>query len=101
MAAATKADNASQTLNTMIKNLLSGLEPLQKGFVGAAGASFQSVQIRINDDLNNMTQALRDVSEGIRSAGSDFSATDDQAQQDVTNAAQGAGDIMNRLRGNG
>jgi ESAT-6 family protein len=95
------ADNAEATagdLNQMLGQLLQGLDGMHGGFVGAAGTTFQSVKGNIEADMRSMTKALGEVAEGIRSAGRDFSAADSQAQEDVSKAAQGSGDIMNRLR---
>jgi WXG100 family type VII secretion target len=97
--AATKADDAGGQLAKMISGLLDNLAPMESGFVGAAGMSFQQVKASVNADLVTITDALNEVAEGIRTAGRDFDVSDDEARQEVTKAAADAGNIVNRLRG--
>ena len=99
MNAAGKAEDAAGQISKMMFVLLDNLEPMKQDFVGAAGDTFDSVKAAVNGDLVQITDALNDVAEGIRSAGRDFDAADAQAQQEVAQAAADAGDIVNRLRG--
>jgi uncharacterized protein YukE len=99
MAAAKKADDAGGQLSQMMSALIMNLEPMRQGFVGMAGGSFQTVKDNIHADLIEITKALDEVAEGIRSAGRDFDVSDSEAQNEVAKAAQDAGSIVGRLRG--
>jgi WXG100 family type VII secretion target len=99
--AATKADDAGGQLAQMLNALLDNLAPMETGFVGAAGMTFQQVKANVNADLVTITDALNEVAEGIRTAGRDFDVSDDVAHQEVTKAAADAGEIVSRLRGAG
>jgi WXG100 family type VII secretion target len=99
--AAAKADDAGGQLAQMLSGLLDNLAPMETGFVGAAGITFQQVKANVNADLVTITDALNEVAEGIRTAGRDFDVADDTAHQEVTKAAADAGEIVSRLRGAG
>jgi WXG100 family type VII secretion target len=98
-AAAKKAEEAGGQISQMMYVLLDELEPMQTGLVGAAGTQFGKVKADINLDLINITDALNEVAEGVRTAGRDFDVADDEAHQEVTKAAADAGSIVSRLRG--
>jgi WXG100 family type VII secretion target len=99
LAASKKADDAGGQIAQMMHALLENLRPMQQGFVGAAGLTFQKVQADVNNDLIIITDALHEVAEGVRTAGRDFDVADTEAQADVTKAAQDAGSIVTHLRG--
>jgi ESAT-6 family protein len=99
MAAAKKAEDGGGQIATMLNTLLLRLEPMQAGFVGQAGGTFQKVKADINADLVIIIDALNEVASGIRSAGQDFDVADSDAQAEVSKAAQDAGSIVGRLRG--
>jgi WXG100 family type VII secretion target len=101
MAAANKADAAGGQIAQMLSALMDNLAPMQQGFVGGGGMTFQKVQADINSDLVTITDALNDVAEGIRTSGRDFDAADSEAQQEVAKAAQDAGNIVSRLKAGG
>lgn len=100
LAGAKKADDAGAQLTHMLNTLLNNLEPMHRGLVGAAGLSFQKVKADIHVDLVNITDALNEVAEGIRTAGRDFDVADEEARQEVARAgAEAGGAITGRLRG--
>jgi ESAT-6 family protein len=99
LASSRKADDAGGQIVQMISALLQNLEPMTQGFIGTAGDTFQKVKADIHKDLVDITDALNEVAEGVRSAGRDFDVSDSEAQAEVTKAAQDAGSIVSRLRG--
>ena len=101
LAGAGKAEAAAGQIAQMISALMQNLAPMQQGFVGQGGLSFQKVQSDVNADLVTITDALNEVASGIRSSGRDYDVSDEEARQEVTKAAADAGDIISRLRGGG
>ncbi|WP_213454931.1 WXG100 family type VII secretion target [Rhizomonospora bruguierae] len=99
LAAAGKAENGGQSIAQMLSALIQNLEPMQQGFVGQGGLRFQQVKESVNADLIAITDALNEVAQGIRTAGQDYSVADQESEQEVTKAAEDAGNIINRLRG--
>lgn len=82
--AAGKADDVAAEITGNLKTLLAGLAPLESGFKGGAGSTFQQVQLSIEQNLVKITDALLEVAEGVRTSGADFDVQDSEAQSLVS-----------------
>lgn len=78
--AAGKAEGVAAEITGNLKTLLTGLAPLESGFKGAAGSTYQQVQLSIEQNLVKIVDALNEVAEGVRTAGADFDVQDSDAQ---------------------
>ncbi|MEV0650255.1 WXG100 family type VII secretion target [Phytomonospora sp. NPDC050363] len=94
--AASKADSVAVEITGNLNTLLQGLAPLESGFQGGAGTSFQQVQQSIRLNLIKITDALKEVAEGVRTAGGDFDVQDSEATSLVNKTMENT-DVIDRL----
>lgn len=87
--AATKVDDVNNEVRGKLSNLASAVEAVQAHWQGSAAATFQSLMARWHEDAQKLSQALNEISEQIRSAGTAYSAQDEAAQQGVAQAGSG------------
>ncbi|MGA8112386.1 MAG: WXG100 family type VII secretion target [Actinocatenispora sp.] len=93
-AAATKADDSGGQISGSMARLMRELEALPGGFQGEAAQMFQQAKNEMHRNLVEITDALNDMAEGIRTAGRDFDASDQESAQEVNRA------VADALRGN-
>lgn len=94
--AANKADDVAAEITGNLTTLLAGLAPLESGFRGGAGTTFQGVQESIRLNLVKITDALLEVAEGVRTSGAEFDVQDSEAQNLVAKTVEDTS-IVDRL----
>ena len=76
---ADKFDQANQSMQAMLKNLLGELEGLRTQWQGAGGHSFEQVKIAWSEDQAALQQALAETAQAIRTSGQQYTVTDTTA----------------------
>ena len=76
---ADKFDQANQSMQAMLKNLLGELEGLRTQWQGAGGHSFEQVKIAWSEDQASLQQALAETAQAIRTSGQQYMVTDTTA----------------------
>ena len=93
LAGAKDADQTAENITASLARLMGQLDELPGGFKGAAATVFEQAKLTMQDRLNNITDALHSVSNGIRSSSHQFEAADIEAEREVSN-------ILSALGGN-
>ncbi|MDG4795339.1 WXG100 family type VII secretion target [Micromonospora sp. WMMD1082] len=76
---AAKFEQTDQSLQSMLSGLLAQLEVLQQAWRGAGGRSFEQVKQQWAQDQASLQQALRETAGAIRTAGTQYDASDTEA----------------------
>lgn len=76
---AAKVEQVNDSLQSMLRGLMSELEVLQSAWVGRGGQSFTQVKQQWAQDQAAMQQALAETATAIRSSGVSYDATDSEA----------------------
>lgn len=76
---AAKFDDVHQSLKTTLTTLMRDVEAVQPDFQGRGGTSFQVVTRTWAEDQERLLRALAETANAIRTAGRDYTATDDAA----------------------
>jgi WXG100 family type VII secretion target len=76
---AVKFEEGNDSLQSMLRTLMSRLEGLQSTWVGRGGQSFTEVKQRWAEDQAKMSLALAQTAEAIRTSGASYDATDTEA----------------------
>ena len=76
---ATKFDDAQQYLSTTLSTLMREVEAVRKDWQGLGAQSFESVSVSWGKDQARLLRALAETAHAIRTAGRDYTATDDAA----------------------
>ena len=76
---ADKFDQANQSMQVMLRNLLGELEGLRTQWQGAGGHSFEQVKIAWSEDQSALQQALAETAQAIRTSGQQYTVTDTSA----------------------
>ncbi|GAA2510340.1 WXG100 family type VII secretion target [Pilimelia columellifera] len=82
-ATAARFDSANDSLQGMLRRLMSELEVLQSGWRGAGGRSFHQVKEAWAADQAAMSRALTETAEAIRASGQQYTSSDSDAAQRV------------------
>ncbi len=86
---AAKFEQADQSLQTMLSGLLAQLEVLQQAWRGAGGRSFEQVKQQWAQDQASLQRALRETAGAIRTAGTQYDASDAEAASRVSATNRG------------
>lgn len=80
---ASKFEQVQEGLDSMLSRLLGELEILQTHFVGRAGTSFTQVKQAYQENQKKLSAALGETASAIRSSGTTYTSTDDEAASKV------------------
>lgn len=86
---ATKFEQVDQSLQTMLSRLMAELEVLQQAWRGAGGRSFEQVKQQWAQDQATLHRALRETSQAIRTAGTQYDTSDSEAAGRVADTNRG------------
>lgn len=86
---AAKFEQVDQSLQTMLSQLMAELEVLQQAWRGAGGRSFERVRQQWSQDQATLHRALRETAQAIRTAGTQYDASDSTAADRVTSTNRG------------
>ncbi|MBX7269467.1 WXG100 family type VII secretion target [Micromonospora sp. Llam7] len=86
---AVKFEQTDQSLQSMLSGLLAQLEILQQAWRGAGGRSFEQVKQQWAQDQASLQQALRETAGAIRTAGTQYAASDTEAASRVAATNRG------------
>ncbi len=78
-ATAARFEGANQALQRMLDSLLGELEGLRQDWQGRGGTSFAQVKQQWANDQEVLHRALAETATAIRTAGTQYTATDDAA----------------------
>jgi WXG100 family type VII secretion target len=81
---AAKFEQANDSLNQMLSQLMSKLETLQSAWAGAGAKSFETVKVAWSEDQQKIAVALAETATAIRTAGQQYTASDSEAQSRVS-----------------
>jgi WXG100 family type VII secretion target len=88
-ATAKKFEAANDSLQSMLRKLMSELEALQTAWRGAGGSSFTQVKQAWADDQARIQRALAETAGAIRTSGVQYSASDSEAASRVAASNRG------------
>jgi WXG100 family type VII secretion target len=80
-----KFEQVQEGLDSMLSRLLGELEILQTTWVGRAGRSFTQVKEAYQASQKKLSLALSETATAIRSSGSTYTNTDEEASSKVGN----------------
>ena len=86
---AAKFEQVNQSLQQMLSTLMSELEVLQSAWRGAGGRSFEQVKQQWSTDQTALGRALAETASAIRTAGTNYSASDSDAASRVARSNTG------------
>jgi WXG100 family type VII secretion target len=81
---AAKFDEANNSLQSMLKTLMSELSTLSSAWKGLGAMEFEKVKQQYAKDLSDLNRALTDTAEAIRTSGVGYDASDSDAANRVT-----------------
>jgi WXG100 family type VII secretion target len=81
---ANKFEQANNSLQTMLKTLMSELSTLSSAWKGLGAMEFEKVKQQYAVDLQTLNRALSDTAEAIRTSGTSYDASDANAAARVT-----------------
>jgi WXG100 family type VII secretion target len=81
---AAKFDQANESLQSMLKTLMSELSVLSSAWKGRGAMEFEKVKQQYAHDLNTLNRALSDTAAAVRSSGSSYDLSDADAAARVT-----------------
>jgi ESAT-6 family protein len=81
---AAKFENANNSLQAMLKTLISELSTLSGAWKGLGAMEFEKVKQQYAADLQTLNKALSETAEAIRSSGMSYDASDAGAAARVT-----------------
>ena len=76
---AAKFENANNSLQSMLKTLMSELSTLSSTWKGLGAMEFEKVKQQYALDLQTLNRALLDTAEAIRTSGTGYDASDSDA----------------------
>jgi WXG100 family type VII secretion target len=82
---AKKFDHGNESLQTMLKTLMSELSTLSGTWKGLGATAFEHVKHQYAEDLKALNQALSETAEAIRQSAVGYDSTDSEAASRVTN----------------
>lgn len=88
-------DDVGQELRARMTTLQSELQAME--WTGGGGASFESVRVRYEADVNKLHNSLATLSQKVGEAAKEYTGTDMEAAQEMESAGAGAGDISAKL----
>jgi WXG100 family type VII secretion target len=77
--AAQRFEQVNGELQSMLNTLMRELEVTRAGWRGAGGRTFEQVKIAFKNDQDVLNRNLLETSEGLRTAGQNYDATDTEA----------------------
>lgn len=86
---ATKFEQVNDSLQSMLRQLMTELEALQSAWRGAGGRSFEQVKVAWANDQEVLQRALRETAGAIRTAGRQYEASDTEAASRVAHTNPG------------
>ncbi|MDG4821591.1 WXG100 family type VII secretion target [Asanoa sp. WMMD1127] len=86
---AARFEQVDQSLQSMLTSLMAELAVLQTAWRGAGGRSFEQVKQQWSQDQGAMQRALRETAGAIRSAGTQYEATDTEAASRIATTSRG------------
>lgn len=90
--AAKKLDAAEQEMRQKCNQLQQSVQQLVgTSFKGAAANSFNQVMVRWGQDVEKLSQALREISQGMDVSAKRYEASDQEQQQQMNKIAQALG----------
>jgi WXG100 family type VII secretion target len=87
--AAAKFERVNDSLQSMLKGLMSQLEGMQSAWVGAGGKSFDVVKQQWANDQAAISSALAETAGSIRESGRGYDATDSEASSRMAASNRG------------
>lgn len=88
-ATASKFEAVNESLQSMLKRLMSELEVLQTAWKGAGGRSFEQVKQAWATDQAAIQRALIETASAIRTSGQQYQASDTEAASRVAATNRG------------
>lgn len=79
-----KFEQANNSLQSMLKTLMSELSALSGSWKGLGAMEFEKVKQQYQLDLQSLNKALSDTAEAIRTSGTSYDASDADAAARVT-----------------
>jgi WXG100 family type VII secretion target len=82
----TDITTVADTLTDEFSRLMRDLEPLMTAWQGMGGSGFQNVRAKVDEQLGHLNISLRSLAEAMKSAGTDYTLTDEElrtAMQEV------------------
>jgi WXG100 family type VII secretion target len=77
--AAQRFEQVNGELQQMLSTLMRELEVTRRGWQGAGGRSFEAVKLAWQADQDALNRNLMETAEGLRTAGTNYEATDADA----------------------
>lgn len=99
---AQKCENTGESIASGMAQLIVRIESLSgAGMAGRANGALQEVSSQLNEGLKRILNALDDLAGKMSSASQQFGVQDQDAANEIRNAAQATGDsgVMGILRG--
>ena len=85
-AAARRFEQVNGELQSMLNTLMRELEVTHTGWQGAGGRGFEQVKLAFRTDQGVLNRNLLETSEGLRTAGRNYGATDTEAASTMRRA---------------
>src|SRR5687767_10968666 len=76
-------NGVADSLTAELTGLMDRLAPLYTSWQGAGGTTFQTVRASVEEEMGRLNVALRSIAEAVRTAGTDYSVTDDEMRADL------------------
>ena len=86
---AAKFEQTNDSLQSMLKGLMSELEALQGAWAGRGSQSFAAVKQQWASDQASMQAALAETATAIRTSGASYDATDSEASSRMAASNRG------------
>jgi 6 kDa early secretory antigenic target len=84
LAAANDADQTAENITASLARLINQLDDLPGGFQGGAATAFENAKLVMQSKLNEITDALHSVANGVRNSGNQFEYADQEAKDEVS-----------------
>jgi len=84
-----KFEQANNSLQSMLKTLMSELSALSGAWKGLGAVEFEKVKQQYQLDLHALNKALSDTAEAIRTSGANYDTSDADAAARVTKSGGG------------
>lgn len=94
----TQVADAAGRLDAMLKGLVNQLEPLQTGWVGMGGTSFNQTLEVVQVETTKMNSALNKLAADVGTAGVKYTGADDEQKSAIDDVKGMATGITSSLR---
>jgi WXG100 family type VII secretion target len=98
---AIEAGQCAEELNGMLSGLLEQLSPLASAWTGAAGTTYQNVQIALAENMKSLYGALTSIAEDMGISSTEFQVSDEEIASDLASVGFMEEGDLTRLLGAG